>query len=112
MAQWTTNGVPICSHPISVQDPRITSDGSRRRAVRHVCCELSVSKNLACKVLNQRRSTQRYKVRVADDEVMPVERIVALATKYGRYGYRRIAALIRAEGWYVNHKREERILRL
>ena len=34
-----------------------------------------------------------------------------MAEKYGRYGYRRIAALLNAEGWKVNHKRVERIWR-
>ena len=38
-------------------------------------------------------------------------RIVELATSYGRYGYRRITALLRQEGWRVNHKRVERIWR-
>ncbi len=37
--------------------------------------------------------------------------IVELATKYGRYGYRRITALLRQENWKVNHKRVERIWR-
>jgi transposase InsO family protein len=40
-----------------------------------------------------------------------VARIVELATEYGRYGYRRITALLRREGWRVNHKRVERIWR-
>lgn len=35
--------------------------------------------------------------------------IVRLASKYGRYGYRRITALLKTEGWIVNHKRVERI---
>jgi putative transposase len=39
------------------------------------------------------------------------ERIIALATQYGRYGYRRITAMLRQEGWQVNHKRVERIWR-
>ena len=39
------------------------------------------------------------------------ERIIELATQYGRYGYRRITALLRNEGWEVNHKRVERIWR-
>ena len=34
-----------------------------------------------------------------------------LASAYGRYGYRRITALLRGEGWHVNHKRVERIWR-
>ena len=38
-------------------------------------------------------------------------RIVALAQRFGRYGYRRITALLRAEGWRVNHKRVERLWR-
>jgi putative transposase len=37
--------------------------------------------------------------------------ITALATKYGRYGYRRITALLNERGWQVNHKRVERIWR-
>ena len=40
-----------------------------------------------------------------------VARIIELAKEYGRYGYRRITALLRGEGWRVNHKRVERIWR-
>ena len=38
-------------------------------------------------------------------------RIIELACKYGRYGHMRITALLRAEGFKVNHKRVERIWR-
>jgi transposase InsO family protein len=37
--------------------------------------------------------------------------IIPLASQYGRYGYRRVTALLRAEGWRINHKRVERIWR-
>jgi putative transposase len=40
-----------------------------------------------------------------------IARIIELATQYGRYGYRRITAMLRQEGWQVNHKRVERIWR-
>lgn len=40
-----------------------------------------------------------------------VGRIIELACKYGRYGYRRVTALLRQEGFRVNHKRVERIWR-
>jgi transposase InsO family protein len=40
-----------------------------------------------------------------------VAHIIKLATQYGRYGYRRITAMLRQEGWRVNHKRVERIWR-
>jgi transposase InsO family protein len=37
--------------------------------------------------------------------------LIRLAKQYGRYGYRKIAALLRVEGWQVNHKKVERIWR-
>ena len=48
---------------------------------------------------------------MCEEEKILRERIVALACTYGRYGYRRITGLLRNEGWYVNHKRVERIWR-
>jgi transposase InsO family protein len=54
---------------------------------------------------------QRYEAKVADDEEHLTARIVGLAREYGRYGYRRITAMLRTEGWDVNHKRVERIWR-
>ena len=68
-----------------------------------------VSERTACRVLQQPRSTQRYGVKIADDEEPLTNRIVEPATEYGRYGYRRITALLREEGWRVNDKRVERI---
>src|SRR3990170_3666165 len=46
-----------------------------------------------------------------NDEEPLTQQIIALATKYGRYGYRRITAMLQNEGWQVNHKRIERIWR-
>jgi transposase InsO family protein len=61
--------------------------------------------------LGQPRSTQRRAAHIPDDEPGLVLRMVELATRYGRYGYRRVAALLRAEGFAVNHKRVERLWR-
>ena len=72
---------------------------------------LAVSERRACRVLGQVRRTQRYTPRVADEEAVLTAEIVSLASAYGRYGYRRITALLSAEGWRVNHKRVERIWR-
>jgi putative transposase len=46
-----------------------------------------------------------------EDEALLTEAVVNLARRYGRYGYRRITALLRQDGWPVNHKRVERIWR-
>jgi len=83
----------------------------RRKAVDHVRAKLGVSERKACRVLRQPRSTQRYSVKTANDEENLTKRIVELATRYGRYGYRRITGELRDEGWRVNHKRVERIWR-
>jgi transposase InsO family protein len=61
--------------------------------------------------LGQHRSVQRYAARRRPDEEALTAEIVGLASLYGRYGYRRITALLRAAGWVVNAKRVERIWR-
>jgi transposase InsO family protein len=72
---------------------------------------LSVSERRACIVLGQHRSTQRKPPTGPDDEAALTADIIALAKQYGRYGYRRITALLRTAGWAVNKKRVERIWR-
>ena len=46
-----------------------------------------------------------------DNEAALTADLVALAERYGRYGYRKIGALLKASGWLVNAKRVERIWR-
>ena len=72
---------------------------------------MGVSERRACRVLNQPRSVQRYQSNKSEEEGVLRGDIVRLAGTYGRYGYRRITALVRAEGWIVNRKRVERIWR-
>ena len=62
-------------------------------------------------MLGQHRSTQRKIPTTPDDEARLTADIIALARQYGRYGYRRITALLRRAGWTVNKKRVERIWR-
>ena len=63
-------------------------------------------------MLGQHRSTQRRIPRGRDDEEQLIADIVELVRRYGRYGYRKIAALLRSTaGWVVNDKRVERIWR-
>lgn len=72
---------------------------------------LGVSERRACRVLGQPRAVQRYAPHPRDDEAPLTGRIVELAGTYGRYGYRRVTALLHDEAWRVNHKRVERIWR-
>ena len=87
------------------------SAARRRAAVEHVTAALGTPERTACRVLGQHRSTQRKPRRTADDEAALTQAVVDLAKQYGRYGYRRITALLHAEGWACNHKRVERIWR-
>ena len=74
--------------------------------------ELRVSERRACAALGQHRSTQRKTPTGRDDEAQLTADIVELVRQYGRYGYRKIAELLRTTaGWVVNDKRVERIWR-
>ncbi len=70
-----------------------------------------MSERRACRVVGQHRSTQRKPSRPRPDEKRLTADIIRLASDYGRYGYRRITALLQREGWRVNAKRVERIWR-
>jgi putative transposase len=54
------------------------------------------------------RPSARY-LFVREDEESLTEAIIRLAAQYGRYVYRRVTALLRAEGWRVNAKRVQLI---
>lgn len=88
------------------------SPAKRRQVVAEVREAFHVSERRACRAMQQPRSTQRYRLRSVDRDTPLRKRMVALATCYGRYGYRRIAVLLQQEGWQVNHKRVERLWRL
>jgi putative transposase len=60
-------------------------------------------------VLGHACSTHRYESKLSDEEKRLVERILELAARHPRYGYRRVTALLRREGWRVNKKRVYRI---
>lgn len=83
---------------------------SRKRAA---ACELQsqfqVSERRACRVVGQPRSSQRYQSQPRSDEPRLVKRIFELVRRWPRFGYRRIAALLRGEGFAAS---ESRILRL
>jgi len=71
----------------------------------------AVSERRICRVLGQHRSTQRYVPKGRSDEDRLVADMTEFTRQYGRYGYRRITALLREALWQVNDKRVERLWR-
>jgi len=90
---------------------KLLSPERRREAVRHAIGRYGVSQRLACRILGQPRGAQRYcPIKRSDDDAL-TERIVFLACQYGRYGYRRITAMLKLGGFAVGKGRVSRIWR-
>lgn len=70
-----------------------------------------MSERHACRLVCQPRGTQRYQPTQHNDEDQLTQAILALASEYGRYGYRRITALLKQSGWRVGKDRVQRIWR-
>jgi putative transposase len=87
------------------------SPARRRRAVEHLRSTFQVSERRACRVLGQPRSTQRQRPTGKEAEGRLVARMLELVQDHPRFGYRRIWALLRREGWRVNRKRIYRLWR-
>lgn len=74
--------------------------------------KLGYSQRRTCRALDVARSTIRYIPQPREDESALTGAITRLASQYGRYGYRRVHALLKAEGWQVSHSRVMRIWKL
>jgi transposase InsO family protein len=68
-----------------------------------------LSERHACRLVSQPRGTRRYKPTLRADEDALTQAIIAPASQYGRYGYRRITALLQRIGWRVGQGRVQRI---
>lgn len=83
----------------------------KREAVDHLEGTFEVSERRACTVLDQPRSTQRYERKPASDEAALVTRALELVGQHPRYGYRRIAVLLKREGFQAGFDRVYRLWR-
>src|SRR5262245_51616308 len=99
------------AHSSGGRPGKLLSPARRRACIEQVRAQLHVSERRACAALGQHRSTQRKVPRGRDDEERLTADIIELARQYGRYGYRKIAGLLRQAGWLINDKRVERIWR-
>src|SRR5215217_1208942 len=102
---------PRQADPARGRPGKLLSPARRRACVEHIRSVLTVSERRACRALGQHRSTQRKAPRGQADEQQLTADLIELARTYGRYGYRKISALLRDAGWLVNDKRVERIWR-
>ena len=73
---------------------------------------MDLSQRRVCKALGVARSLVRYQARLPDKDQELVSKMLELAKEHPRYGYRRVAALLRAGGWRVNNKRVRSLWRL
>lgn len=85
------------------------SPRAKRLAVKTAKKSNDISERRACRLVGLARSTARYGSQPKPDDDETISRIRELATKHKRYGYRRIAVLLRREGSEINTKRVHRL---
>jgi len=83
-----------------------------REGVTRAAQTLGVSQRRACAAAGQPRSTQRYTATKPLADRPLVAAMLALARKHPRYGYRRIHAMLRLDGFRVGRDRVHRLWRL
>jgi len=89
----------------------MVSPARRREAVERLRTQFDTSERRTCRAINQPRSTQRYCPAVKSDEASLIRRMHELVRCHPRYGYRRVWAMLRTDGWWVNRKRIYRLWR-
>ena len=87
------------------------SPARKREAVAKLVDQLAMSERRACRVLDQPRSSQRRESKPRDDEPALMKRMLELARSRPRFGYRRIAALLRQEKFRASATRVLRLWR-
>lgn len=90
----------------------MVSPSRRRAAAGYLVRRQHISERRACALVDQNRSTQRYRAVTRADEASLLRAMSALVAKHPRWGYRTICKLLRDDGWAVNSKRIERLWRL
>ena len=113
-AGQTAEGVGERKHPVETTGSRavageagvtgcsggkLLSPERRRCAVERAEMRYGMSERHACRLLGQSRGTQRYEPMRRADEDRLTAAVVALASEYGRYGYKKIAAMLQRSGW-------------
>jgi putative transposase len=91
---------------------KAVSPAQRRALAQEVVSQELCSQRQACRFLKLARSTFNYRGRAptpAQEQLR--KRLMELSAEHPRYGYRRIAALLRREGWEVGKRHIQRLRR-
>jgi putative transposase len=92
---------------------KVVSPAHRRAAAQQVVASGLCSQRAVCRILRLARSTYGYRGRpptTAEQQLR--KRLHELSLEHPRYGYRRIAALLRREGWHVGQRHIQRLRRV
>jgi transposase InsO family protein len=87
----------------------VVTPPQQRAAADYLTDEYRISQRHAARVLGRARSSVRYRPRQRSGEAALVKAIRRLARRHVRFGYKRIHALLRRDGWRVNVKRVRRL---
>jgi len=91
---------------------KVVSPAHRRTLAQEVVNTGLCSQRAACRILGLARSTYGYRGRPATArEELLRQRLLALSAEHPRYGYRRISALLRREGWRAGKRQIQRLRR-
>jgi putative transposase len=90
----------------------VVGPSPKRKVAQQLVAQQGCSERRACQVVKLGRSSYRYRERPDAFESRLRERIQSLCRRYPRYGYRRITVLMQKEGWKVNKKRIQRLMRI
>lgn len=82
----------------------------KRRVVQAIREKLDISERRACRYVRANRRMIRY-IRISKDDGPLRARLEELAAERRRFGFRRLAVLLRRDGWMVNIKRVRRVYR-
>jgi len=86
----------------------VVGSQAKRKVVHYLKESFEISERKACELVAINRATVRYRKQTKENKVLR-ERIVQISLKHKAFGYRRIAEVLKREGWLVNHKRVYRL---
>jgi putative transposase len=99
-------------HLSGSEHKKIVSPSQKRRAVFYFLKSRLCSLSVVCRALSLTKSSYYYRPRFSLFEFELIKSLHLLCRRFPRYGYSRITVMLRYDGWRVNQKRIQRLMRL